>query len=110
VSAKNRLKPAASFLVKRALFEYRHAMLRPPHFVFCALVCASPLAFADTLQLKDNSAITGKVLAEKRDAVAVDVGYTVLVVPRANIAKISRDEDAEPVIKPSPAPKPAGKS
>ncbi len=45
---------------------------------------------ADTLQLKDKAAITGKILAEKRDQVAVDVGYTVLVIPRTQIVKISK--------------------
>ena len=44
-------------------------------------------ACADTIQLKDKAAIVGKVLAEKPDQVAVDVGYTVLVMPlRANLA------------------------
>src|SRR6476469_9424581 len=52
------------------------------------LLCAGVVA-ADTLQLKDNAAITGRILSEKPDQVAIDVGYTVLVVPRANIDKIS---------------------
>ena len=43
------------------------------------------LASADTLQLKDKAAITGKILARKHDQVAIDVGYTVLVVPRSQI-------------------------
>src|SRR5262245_22250600 len=54
------------------------------------LLAAIPLACADTVQLKDKAAITGKVLAEKRDQVVVDVGYTVLVVPRSQITKIVR--------------------
>ncbi|HOP98399.1 MAG TPA: trypsin-like peptidase domain-containing protein [Verrucomicrobiota bacterium] len=45
----------------------------------------------DTIQLKDKAAITGRILAEKRDQVAVDVGYTVLVIPRNQIAKIVKD-------------------
>jgi serine protease Do len=52
-------------------------------------------ATADTLHLKDkSSAITGKILAEKRDQVAIDVGYTVLVIPRSQVAKIIRAEQA----------------
>jgi serine protease Do len=47
-------------------------------------------ASADVIQLKDQAAVTGKILAEKSDAVVVDVGYTVLVVPRNVIANISR--------------------
>ena len=56
-----------------------------------ALICASVLA-ADTLQLKDNATITGRILSEKPDQVAIDVGYTVLVVPRSTIEKISTAE------------------
>jgi serine protease Do len=48
------------------------------------------LNFADTLQLKDKSAVTGKILAEKSDAVVVDLGYTVLVVPRNAISRITK--------------------
>jgi serine protease Do len=60
-------------------------------------------AGADTVQLKDKAAVTGTVLAEKRDSIAVDVGYTVLVIPRSQIEKIVRDAD-------SAAPAPAKKS
>lgn len=51
--------------------------------------CATNLVFADTIQLKDKAAITGKILAEKTDSIIVDVGYTVLVVPRSAISAIS---------------------
>lgn len=53
--------------------------------------CTLPAVRADTIQLKDKAAVTGKILADKRDQVAVDVGYTVLVIPRSEITKISRD-------------------
>lgn len=61
----------------------------------CALVLAGGCiaAMADTIQLKDNATITGKILAEKRDSVAVDVGYTVLVVPRSSIANLTKDDE-----------------
>lgn len=106
------------FLVKQAFVDYRHAMLRLWIFVPLVLVCGSPRSSADTLQLKDNAAITGKILSEKSDSVAVDVGYTVLVVPRGSIAKISRGDAVEPGTKPgkttrpvkspvAPEPKPA---
>jgi serine protease Do len=54
------------------------------------ILCAAGLAFGDTIQLKDKAAVTGKILAEKADAVVVDVGYTVIVVPRSSIIGISR--------------------
>ncbi len=62
--------------------------------------CSVQLANADTIQLKDKAALTGKVLAEKRDQVVLDVGYTVLVVPRNQIARISKSEKEQPTAKP----------
>ncbi len=58
------------------------------------LLCGLTFASADTLQLKGNDAITGKILAEKPDAVVVDLGYTVLVVPRNVITKISKANES----------------
>jgi len=53
------------------------------------------VAFADTLQLKDHAVISGKILARKHDQIVVDLGYTVLVVPRNQIEKIVESEGAE---------------
>ena len=50
-------------------------------------------ASADILQLRDKAAISGTILAEKRDAVVIDLGYTVLTVPRNQIVRIGRDEE-----------------
>ena len=58
------------------------------------ILASCHLMLADTVQLKDQSAVTGKILAEKEDSVVVDVGYTVLVVPRNVIAKITKATDA----------------
>src|SRR6185369_7032705 len=68
----------------------------------CALV--SSVGMGDTIQLKDKGGVVGTVLAEKRDQVAVDIGYTVLVIPKNQIVKISRS--AEPAPKSSVAIKP----
>lgn len=54
------------------------------------LGCGTSLVSADTIQLKDASAITGKILAEKSDSLVVDVGYTALVVPRSAITSITK--------------------
>jgi len=51
-------------------------------------------AAADTIELKDQAAVSGKILAEKPDGVAVDIGYTVLSIPRSQIVKISRSGGA----------------
>jgi serine protease Do len=53
-------------------------------------VCGVAGAGADTIYLKDQASVSGRILAEKRDQVAVDVGYTVLVIPRSHIARIAR--------------------
>ncbi len=60
-----------------------------------ALLGGTPLAAADLLQLKDRASVTGKVLAEKRDAVIVDIGYTVLAIPKSAIVRVVKDVDAE---------------
>jgi serine protease Do len=89
--------------------------LRKLNVATACLVCGATLATADVIELKDQSAaITGKILAEKHDSVVIDVGYTALVIPRSQIAKVSREEPSEaaPVstskkdknAKPSPAP------
>jgi len=54
------------------------------------VLCGWQLASADTIQLKNQAAVTGKILAEKSDSIVVDVGYTVLVIPRDAITKISK--------------------
>jgi serine protease Do len=70
------------------------------HFILPLILCAANGALADTVQLKDDAAVTGKILAEKPDSVVVDVGYTVLLVPRTAISGISRTGAALPVTSP----------
>jgi serine protease Do len=74
--------------------------------VFLTL-CAFESALSDTIQLKDKGAIVGTVLAEKRDQVAVDVGYTILLVPRNEIVKISKTDAAIAPPRPAPNQKPS---
>jgi len=63
------------------------------------ILVGAPATFAEVLQLKDKAAVAGKILAEKRDQVIVDLGYTVLAVPRSQIIRIvkgdSLDRDAD---------------
>ncbi len=77
-------------------------MLFKKHLIFGALLaCGAQCLLADTIQLKDKSAITGKILAEKSDSIVVDVGYTALVVPRNSITHITRaTESALAVVAP----------
>ncbi|HEV2327564.1 MAG TPA: trypsin-like peptidase domain-containing protein [Verrucomicrobiae bacterium] len=62
------------------------------HFTWPLILCAANFAFADTVQLKDSASVTGKILAEKADSVVVDVGYTVLVVPRSSVMTIKKSD------------------
>ncbi len=73
---------------------------------------------SDTLVLKDRASITGRILAEKPEQWVVDVGYTVLLVPRQEVVEVVRGRDdaapesspagAAPVDTPPAAGSPAG--
>ena len=67
-------------------------------FVLISLLALGGLCAlaADVIQLKDQAAITGQVLAEKREQVAIDIGYTVLVIPRDQIVQITKSGDRKP--------------
>lgn len=56
------------------------------------LAAMSAVAEPVQIQLKGKAAITGEVLAEKPDQVVLDVGYTVLVIPRDQIAEMKKSE------------------
>ncbi|HXF09622.1 MAG TPA: hypothetical protein VN625_02480, partial [Desulfuromonadaceae bacterium] len=58
--------------------------------LLAALLSGGVFAGADTVQLKDKASVTGKILAEKSDTVVVDLGYTVLVIPRSAVTKVSK--------------------
>jgi len=62
------------------------------------------VARADTIQLKDKGTVAGKILAEKREQVVVDIGYTVLTIPRDQILQISRNDAPAVGGKGSPSP------
>lgn len=53
------------------------------------------VATAEVVQLKDKTAITGAILAEKPEQVYVDLGFTVLAIPREHIVKISAGDPVE---------------
>ena len=49
------------------------------------VLAAGPAAFADTLKLGSGRQVTGKVVKETSDTVFVDVGYTILAIPKKEI-------------------------
>ena len=69
-------------------------MCRP--FLLIVLVAlGSPLALsADVIELKDNASVSGRILAEKGDQIFLDLGFTVLPIPRSAIERISRAPSA----------------
>jgi len=90
-------------LVKARGLRYFLTMLRKIVSLSTLAFCVGASAVqSDTIQLKDNAAVVGKILAEKRDQVAIDVGYTVLVIPRSDIEKILRGEASAPAKAPTP--------
>src|ERR1051326_6242904 len=63
-------------------------------FIVSILVtaCGLQLAGAETIQLRDKTSISAPVLAEKSDHVVVDLGFTVLSIPKSQISKISKEQ------------------
>ena len=81
-------------------------MLFKKHLAVAALLgCGAQFACADTIQLKD-AAVTGKILAEKADSLVVDVGYTVLQIPRNAVTGVTKSSAA--AVSTAPAPAAAG--
>src|SRR5580704_1615799 len=53
------------------------------------LLCASFALPAATVELKDKASVSGKILAEKPDEIVIDIGYTVLVIPKSQIQTLT---------------------
>ena len=64
---------------------------------FCALVllCCCALCFADRIVLKEGQIITGKILVEKQTQLYVDIGITVLTVPKDKILEYNYSDTSE---------------
>lgn len=56
-----------------------------------SLVCFCTHGGKVEIQLKGGSTLEGELLAEKRDQLILDVGYTVLIIPRSEIAQLQRE-------------------
>ncbi len=59
-----------------------------------AAILSAPAFALSTVQLKNGSSLRGDILAEKADRVVVDLGFTVVTVPRDEIEKISAESSA----------------
>jgi len=74
-------------------------------FAVVAFGAAALCAGADTIQLKEGGSISGKVLAEKPDQLAVDIGYTILVIPRDKVMSVEKTDAPESPSKTNPKTK-----
>jgi serine protease Do len=70
-----------------------------------ALFSGGAVLPAATVQLKDQASVSGTILAQKPDEVVIDIGYTVLVIPRSQILHLLND--SAPDAKAPAAAKPA---
>lgn len=83
------MAPLASLQVLRYRLDMSlHKVISAATLVVVGVVSAA----ADVIELKDAAAISGKILTEKREVVVVDVGYTVLSIPKSAVVKITPGE------------------
>ena len=76
----------------------------------CLILVACGLSLhAATVELKGKASVTGNILAEKRDQIIVDLGYTVLDIPRSQVSRVIADGAAPKsnAVSTHPAPAPA---
>lgn len=67
--------------------------MKLPGATWMALLATLATVPGDEVQLRDQSAVIGRVIAEKPDQVFVDLGYTVIGVPRAQIVKVVKSAE-----------------
>ena len=60
--------------------------------LFAALaLCSSALAAPATVELNQGGSVRGEILADTAERVVVDLGFTVLTIPRDAITKVNKD-------------------
>ncbi len=65
-------------------------------FAFVALGTAPGTAVTPaSVRLKNGAEIKGELLKERADSLVLDLGFTILTVPRTEIAEVKRDEQAQ---------------
>lgn len=66
------------------------------YFALVALGVAPGMAVTPaSVRLKNGAEVKGELLKERADAVVLDLGFTVLTVPRSEVAELKRDEQAK---------------
>jgi serine protease Do len=72
--------------------------------VLILLLSAGLTATAETNELKDNATVVGRILTEKAESIVVDLGFSVVTIPRTAILKISQETEIPKTDKPPLAP------
>jgi serine protease Do len=90
-----KLYPWFAVLVRPVFGDYDPFMFARIAVLSVLLLIAGTTARSEVVLLKDKAAVTGKILAEKRDLVLVDLGYTVLSIPRSQIVRITSEDVLE---------------
>jgi serine protease Do len=60
-------------------------------FLCVSLLLSGFALRAATVELKGRAAVTGKIIEEKKDQIVIDIGYTVLVIPKNQVVKLLDD-------------------
>jgi serine protease Do len=68
-------------------------MLKKSVFLPAVFLCGALTGHAETVQLKENSTVTGRIIGENRKEIVLDLGYTFLTIPRDQIVKILKTEN-----------------
>jgi serine protease Do len=61
--------------------------------IVAALLGGLSLVSAEVVLLKDKATVIGKILAEKKDLIVVDLGYTVMSIPRSQIVRLVKEDE-----------------
>jgi serine protease Do len=72
-----------------------------------SLLLGAPPLRAATVELKGKAAVTGTILAVKPDEIIIDIGYTVLVIPRNQVLKLLNEDVRASKTKSSASSEPA---
>jgi serine protease Do len=76
-------------------------------FLCLSLLLGGATLRATTVELKGQAAVTGTILENKHDQIIIDIGYTVLVIPKSQVVKLLDDNAKSAKAVTAPAPEPA---
>ena len=70
---------------------------RTNHKLLCTLVllCSIAICRADRIVLKEGQVITGKIILEKQTQLYIDIGISVLTIPKDKVLEYKYGETAE---------------